>query len=308
MFKRSILILYILFSSAVYAGDIMNECKIKKITQGHGKHWVGDGFPVRNMISYNLDNNISPFLLLDYAEPTNFAPSNGEPRGVGQHPHRGFETVTIVYDGELQHHDTAGNSGSLGPGDVQWMTAASGILHEERHSDDFTRKGGHLEMVQLWVNLPAKDKMSKPHYQEIVNANIPTVTLANNAGLMRIIAGSYADTKGIAKTFTPINIYDIRVRQDKTLDIPVTNGFNTMLLVLNGKITIANKQINASELVIFSKDGEIIQFKADDDAKILFMSGKPIDEPIAGKGPFVMNTEEEINQAYSDLRAGKFLR
>jgi redox-sensitive bicupin YhaK (pirin superfamily) len=265
---------------------------------------VGDGFPVNNMLSYGRDHNISPFLLLDYAEPMDFSPSD-VPKGVGQHPHRGFETVTIVYDGEVQHTDTAGNAGKIGAGDVQWMTAASGILHEERHSDDFTRKGGRLEMVQLWVNLPAKNKMSKPHYQEILNSNIPTVLLPNNAGSVRVIAGSFADIQSTVKTFTPINIYDIRVSEGKSVNIPVINGFNAILLVLSGKISIGKELLNASELAIFSEEGEIVALNAKSDTKILFMSGEPIDEPIIGKGPFVMNTQEEINQAFSDLRTGK---
>lgn len=305
MLITRILLACVLSCTAVHAEEIMSERKIQKITQGHGRHWVGDGFPVNNMFSYGTDNNISPFLLLDYAEPTDFAPADA-PKGVGQHPHRGFETVTIVYDGELQHNDTAGNSGKIGAGDVQWMTAARGIMHEERHSDEFTRQGGRLEMVQLWVNLPAKDKMSKPTYQEIVSSKIPFAQLENNSGSIRVIAGSFADIKSNVKTFTPINIFDIRVKEGSKLNIPVKNGFNAMLLVLSGKIDIGNKQLKSSELAIFSPDGEMITFHAQDDAKILFMSGEPINEPIVGKGPFVMNTAEEINQAFSDLRNGNF--
>ncbi len=285
-------------------GGVMNYRKIKKITQGNDSSWVGDGFLVNNMFFYSRDNDISPFLLLDYAKPFNFAPTD-VPRGVEQHPHRGFETVTIVYDGEVQHRDTAGNHGTIGPGDVQWMTAARGILHEEKHSNEFTRKGGRLEMVQLWVNLPAKDKMSAPHYQEISNAAIPTVTLADGMGFVRIIAGNFGDIKSPVKTFTQVHIYDIRIKEGASQNIPVTNSFNAMLLVLDGKIEIGNKQIKAGELVKFAKEGDMILLTAKSDTKVLFMAGEPINEPVVGAGPFVMNTEAEIKQAYSDLRAGK---
>lgn len=288
----------------VIGGD-MNYRKIKAVTNGKGQHWVGDGFPVTNMFSYNTDANISPFLLLDYAKPTNFPPSQS-PRGVGQHPHRGFETVTIVYDGELQHRDTAGNHGVIGPGDVQWMTAAHGILHEEMHSDEFTRKGGRLEMVQLWVNLPAKDKMSQPKYQEILSSTIPVVNLAENKGTVRVIAGKFGNIESPVKTFTPVYLYDIRMQEDASLNIPVVNGYNAMLLVLDGTVSIDNKNIKTGELIKFSNDGDMISVAAVNDAKILFMAGEPINEPIVGAGPFVMNKEAEIKQAYSDFRSGKF--
>lgn len=190
----------------------MIKRKIQKITRGTGQHWVGNGFHVNSMVSYSRSQNISPFLLLDYAAPTNFSPSHTQ-RGVEQHPHRGFETVTIVYAGEVEHRDTVGNTGKIGPGDVQWMTAASGILHEEKHSAAFAQKGGALEMVQLWVNLPAKDKMSAPRYQEILENNIPVIRLNNNVGIVRIIAGKFAGVDGAAVTFTPIHLYDISLKK-----------------------------------------------------------------------------------------------
>ncbi len=280
----------------------MSNRKIVTITKGHGQHWVGDGFPVRSMFSYGSDAGISPFLLLDYAGPADFKPSD-KPRGVEQHPHRGFETVTIVYDGEVEHRDTAGNSGKIGAGDVQWMTAARGILHEEMHSAEFTRKGGILEMVQLWVNLPARDKMSAPKYQEIVNKNIPVVEF--EGGSLRVIAGDFNEVKGAAETFTPVYLYDIRLQKNAELKLPVVNGFNAMLLVLSGSVQVGDKMLNAAELAVFDVDGDVISLKAHNDAKVLFLSGEPINEPVVGAGPFVMNTEAEIHQAFSDFRAGR---
>ncbi len=280
----------------------MTNRKIQEIRNNNEKHWVGDGFFVSSMFFYERDHNISPFLLLDYAAPNDFAPSD-TPRGVEQHPHRGFETVTIVYAGEVEHRDTAGNAGKIGPGDVQWMTAARGILHEEKQSADFTRKGGKLEMVQLWVNLPAKDKMSKPHYQEILNKNIPVVEATGSS--VRVIAGSFANAKGAAKTFTAVHLYDIRLKAGASLDIPVEKGFNASLLVLDGKIQIEGKTIASAELALFAPEGDMIVLKAEKDSKILFMAGEPIDEPVVGAGPFVMNTEAQIQQAFSDFRVGK---
>lgn len=304
-YKRIALTLLIVPNLALASGEAMNYRKIVEITQGHGQHWVGDGFPVNNMFAYGNDDNISPFLLLDYAKPTNFKPAD-KPRGVGRHPHRGFETVTIVYAGELQHKDTAGNQGKIGPGDVQWMTAARGILHEEMHSEEFTRQGGHLEMVQLWVNLPAKDKMSQPHYQEITNATIPNITLANNQGNVRVIAGSFEYTKSNVNTFTPIDIYDIRLKDNASIDIPVKNGFNALVLVLDGKVAVDGNEAKSGDLLKFSRQGSAIPLVAKSDTKLLFLGGEPINEPVVGAGPFVMNTEAEIKQAYSDFRAGKF--
>ena len=215
--------------------------KIKKITginRSSSIHWVGDGFPVNTLFSYHTQGaDISPFLLLDYAGPAEFEPSN-RPRGVGQHPHRGFETVTIVYQGEVEHKDNAGNAGKIGPGDVQWMTAARGILHEEMHGRDFTKNGGTLEMIQLWVNLPAKDKITSPHYQAILNKDIPVVKLDDNGGIIRVIAGDYAGTKGAANTFTPINLWDMRMKTGHKIELQLSAGFTTILLVLQGKVLV----------------------------------------------------------------------
>jgi redox-sensitive bicupin YhaK (pirin superfamily) len=281
----------------------MKSRKIQIIRREKERHWVGDGFYVSTMFYYGIDgHNISPFLLLDYAAPSEFSPSD-IPRGVGQHPHRGFETVTIVYAGEVEHKDTAGNSGKIGPGDVQWMTAAHGVLHEEKHSIEFSKKGGRMEMIQLWVNLPAKNKMSEPRYQGILNKNIPVVEQEGSS--IRIIAGSFNNLKGAAKTFTPIHLYDTRLKAGASLNLPVDKGFNASLLVLDGKVQIEGETIVSSELALFDQnEGDEIVLKAEKDSKILFMSGEPINEPIVGEGPFVMNTDFEIRQAFSDYRDG----
>lgn len=279
------------------------ERKIQMIRRNNEQHWVGDGFPVSSLLFYGRDHNISPFLLLDYASPTDFPPSD-KPRGVEKHPHRGFETVTIVYDGEVEHFDTAGNSGKIGPGDVQWMTAARGVLHEEKHGEAFTRNGGKLEMVQLWVNLPAKYKMSAPRYQEILNKNIPVVE--GNGSVVRVIAGSFGGKAGAAKTFSPVHLYDIRLKAGASLKVPVQDGFNSSLLVLDGSANIAGESLKNAELALFANSGNHITINAASDAKILFMAGEPIDEPVVGSGPFVMNTEAELKQAFADFRAGRF--
>lgn len=281
----------------------MSNRKIQEITRGTGTHWVGNGFHVNSMFSYNQDQNISPFLLLDYAGPTKFSPSD-IPRGVEQHPHRGFETVTIVYSGEVEHRDTAGNSGKIGPGDVQWMTAARGVLHEEKHSTAFAKKGGLLEMVQLWINLPAKDKMSAPRYQEILEKNIPVVSLKSDTGMVRVIAGKFSGIAGAALTVTPIHLYDIRLKAGASLDIDVEPGFNTMIFVLNGTISIESEQIHTIELAMLTTEGDRVSLKAEKETSLLFLSGEPINEPVVGMGPFVMNTKEEIYQAYSDFSSG----
>ncbi len=281
--------------------------KIAEINRGMGSHWVGDGFPVSTLFSYQSQGkDISPFLLLDYAGPAKFE-SSDRPRGVGQHPHRGFETVTIVYQGEVEHKDNAGNTGKIGPGDVQWMTAARGILHEEMHGQDFTRKGGTLEMIQLWVNLPAKDKMTTPHYQAILNKDIPVVKLDDNGGMIRVIAGEYAGTKGSAQTFTAINLWDMRMNTGHKIDLQLSAGFTTMLLVLQGAVLVnGTETIKGKELAIFERNGDLISLEATSDTIILVLNGEPIDEPIVGQGPFVMNTQDEIDQAITDYRAGRF--
>ncbi|QNO27303.1 pirin family protein [Sphingopyxis sp. OPL5] len=284
----------------------MNKTILGRYGNEHG-HWVGDGFPVRSLFSYNmLDRHISPFLLLDYAGPHYFAPTTDR-RGVGQHPHRGFETVTIVYDGEVEHKDSAGNGGVIGPGDVQWMTAASGILHEEYHSAAFAKTGGPFKMIQLWVNLPAKDKMAPSGYQGITNADIPVVELAGGAGMARVIAGDFGDAKGPAKTFTPINVWDLRLTRDADMTLSLPEGHTAMLVVLGGHLTVeGNQDVGEAEMLMLSREGSEVHLRANGDTTILVLTGEPIDEPIVGYGPFVMNTEAEIRQAIDDVNSGRF--
>ncbi|HUH10577.1 MAG TPA: pirin family protein [Brevundimonas sp.] len=284
---------------------------MKKVLGRYGNdrgHWVGDGFPVRSLFSYDaVGKQVSPFLLLDYAGPHNFEPTDKR-RGVGQHPHRGFETVTIVYDGEVEHHDSTGQGGIIGPGDVQWMTAGGGILHEEFHSPAFARTGGPFRMVQLWVNLPARDKMTRPGYQSILNADIPTVALPDDAGTARIIAGQFgADAKGPASTFTPINVWDVRLNRDAetTLDLP--EGHTAIVVVLSGHVTVNGDQpAGAAEALLLDRQGASVTLHADADSTLLILTGEPIDEPIVGYGPFVMNSEDEIRQAVTDFNSGRF--
>jgi redox-sensitive bicupin YhaK (pirin superfamily) len=232
-----------------------------------------------------------------------------KPRGVGEHPHRGFETVTIVYEGEVEHRDSTGAGGIIGRGDVQWMTAASGILHEEFHSHEFTRKGGTLEMVQLWVNLPAKDKMAAPGYQTLLDADIPVVTLPDNAGTVRVIAGEHAGQRGPAHTFTPIDVWDVRLNQGHITKFLVPQGRTLALIVLRGTVQVnAEQAAREAQLVLFDRAGDAIAIEANSDAILLLLGGEPIDEPIAGYGPFVMNSEEEIRQAIADFNGGRFGR
>ncbi|MBX3414423.1 MAG: pirin family protein [Pirellulales bacterium] len=279
---------------------------IREITRNVPRHWVGDGFPVRSLFSYhNHPEVVSPFLLLDYAGPYDFAPAQ-QPRGVGEHPHRGFETVTIVYQGELEHRDSAGNHGRIGPGDVQWMTAASGVVHEEFHQRDFTQRGGTLEMVQLWVNLPARWKMSAPRYQEIVEQQIPTVELPGDAGSARVIAGELLGTPGPAQTFTPVHLWDLRLRAGKTLTLPVTDGYTALLVVQRGSLVVnGEKPAQGVDLVGFDRRGDSIELASEEDTMALLLSGQPIDEPVVGHGPFVMNSEREIRQAFADYQQGR---
>ena len=270
-------------------------------------HWVGDGFPARSLFSYNSHGqHLSPFLLLDYAGPYKFDPA-AQPRGVGQHPHRGFETVTIVYEGEVEHRDSTGAGGKIGPGDVQWMTAASGILHEEFHSHDFTRTGGTLEMVQLWVNLPASDKMSAPGYQTLLDQDIPSVDLPDGGGKVRVIAGEYDGHRGPAHTFTSIDVWDVRLNQGHATGFVVAEGRTLALIVLRGTVLVNGTQVaREAQMVMLERAGSDVQVEANSDATFLLLSGEPIDEPIVGYGPFVMNTQDEISQAMADFNNGKF--
>lgn len=270
-------------------------------------HWVGDDFPVRSLFSYeSLGARISPFLLLDYAGPHTFTPTH-QRRGVGQHPHRGFETVTIVYDGEVEHRDSTGQGGIIGPGDVQWMTAAGGILHEEFHASSFAHMGGPFRMVQLWVNLPANDKKRRPGYQAITADEIPTVELPDGAGSVRVIAGRFRDVEGPAHTFTPINVWDVRLSQGADVSVDLPRGHTSILVVLSGRIMVNRKeQATDAEALLLNRDGEAVSISADTDTGMLVLTGEPIDEPIVGRGPFVMNSQEEIAQAMSDFRSGSF--
>lgn len=275
--------------------------------QGNDRgHWVGDGFPVRTLFFYqDLGKQMSPFLMLDYAGPADFPPTTDR-KGVGSHPHRGFETVTIVYEGEVAHKDSTGQGGTIGPGDVQWMTAGSGILHEEFHSEDFAQSGGTLEMVQLWVNLPAKLKMTKPAYQAILNKQIPTIELKNDAGQARIIAGEFDGHEGPAHTFTPMNVIDLKLKKGST-SIPVSEGWNTSLVVLKGAVEAGEGAIaKDAQMLMFSNQGQDIEVNVLEDSIALLLSGEPINEPIVGYGPFVMNTKEEIAQAMQDFNSGSF--
>ena len=273
------------------------------------RHWVGDGFPVRSMFSYNSHGrHVSPFLLLDHAGPMAFEPAD-RPRGVGEHPHRGFETVTIVYDGEVEHKDSTGAGGRIGPGDVQWMTAGSGILHQEYHSPEFTRTGGNLEMVQLWVNLPAEHKMTAPGYQTVLDGDIPVVDLAEGAGTLRVIAGEFDGHQGPARTFTPMQVWDLRVVLGGVTRLDLSDGWNSMLVVLDGTVMVNDSEVaRGGELVLLDTAGEGVVVEANNEAKLLVLAGEPINEPIAGHGPFVMNTEAEIRQAIRDFSSGGFGR
>ena len=270
-------------------------------------HWVGDGFPVRTMLSHHEQGqHVSPFIMLDYAGPARFEPTTAR-RGVGTHPHKGFETVTIVYEGEVEHRDSTGAGGVIGPGDVQWMTAASGILHEEFHSPAFAASGGNFEMVQLWVNLPARDKSASPGYQTILNAEIPVVDLPEDAGTVRVIAGEFTHGKGPARTFTPINIWDLRLRRDKTVNLDVPEGHTLSVLVLSGTVRINGQELaREAQTVLLGQEGGNVTIEAEDDAKLLVLSGEPINEPVIAHGPFVMNTTEEIRQAVMDFQRGAF--
>lgn len=273
------------------------------IYDNDGQHWVGDGFPVTSVFSYRnreLLAALSPFLLLDHAGPAEFAPTTAR-RGVGQHPHQGFETVTVVFEGELEHRDSAGHGGTIAAGDVQWMTAASGVLHEEYHSAAFARSGGRLHMAQLWVNLPARDKKAPPGYQTLLRDTIPQVAL--DGGELRVIAGEYQGRRGPARTFTPIDLWQIRLRAGATLRLTPPARHNAALVALQGSVRLnASALLASNRFALFARaDGEIA-LTAESDALLLFLGGAPIEEPIAAYGPFVMNTQEEIRAAVDDWR------
>jgi redox-sensitive bicupin YhaK (pirin superfamily) len=280
--------------------------RLRSIQRSLDRHWVGDGFPVRTLFAYpDLGPVLSPFLLLDYAGPAEFPPTQ-ERRGVGEHPHRGFETVTIVYKGEVEHRDSSGGGGRIGSGDVQWMTAASGIVHEEFHGRDFARRGGSFEMVQLWVNLPAASKLAPPGYQAIVDGQIPVVPLPGGGGTARVIAGEFAGAKGPAHTFTPIDVWDLRLARGGTTDLPAPDGHTTALVVLRGSVRVnGSEALESAEVGLLDRAGRSVRVECVEDASALLLSGEPIDEPIVGQGPFVMNTHEEIRRAMMDYASGR---
>ncbi|MEO9189480.1 MAG: pirin family protein [Acetobacteraceae bacterium] len=283
--------------------------KVLGVYDSPRQHWVGDGFPVRSMFSnFSHGQHVSPFLLLDHAGPAEFTPAK-TPRGVGVHPHRGFETVTIVYRGEVEHRDSTGNGGIIGSGDVQWMTAASGILHEEFHSEAFTRKGGTLEMIQLWVNLPAKDKNAAPGYQTLLDRDIPAIGLPDQAGTLRVIAGTYEGRRGPARTFTPIDVWDVRLRQGGATSLTLPEGHTVAVVVLKGTVRVNGGDVaREGQFVLLDRNGGDVGLQADTDASVLMLSGEPIDEPVVMHGPFVMNTQDEIRQAMVDFQSGQFGR
>ena len=267
-------------------------------------HWVGDGFPVRTIFAYD-DPEVSPFLLMDHAGPAVFPPSEKR-RGVGEHPHRGFETVTIMYSGEVEHRDSSGSSGKIGPGDVQWMTAGSGVVHEEMHSIDYSRRGGPFEAIQLWVNLPAQHKMTAPGYQTLLARDIPEVALAGGAGTARVIAGALGDARGPARTFTPVNLFDVRLDAGKGALLELQAGQMAALFVLKGGVTVnGSTKFGAGEFATLGRDGAAIRIDADADTTLLVLGGEPIGEPVVGYGPFVMNTEAEIRRAIQDYQSGR---
>lgn len=281
--------------------------QINHIYSAPNSHWVGNGFPVSTLFSYQENGEKhSPFLLMDYAEPTLFKPVTNA-RGVGAHPHRGFETVTIAYQGEVSHHDSKGHAGTITAGDVQWMTAASGILHKEYHSEKMTKEGGVLEMVQLWVNLPTAYKMTQPRYQALKAEDIPHVELPDNQGYVRVIAGNYANTQGVAMTYSPLNVWDLRLNRAGVSHYSIPEGHNAMLFVVKGAVHINDSKIaRQHDMVMLDNHGDTLTLESMGDTIVLILTGEPINEPIVGQGPFVMNTQEELQQAFDDYDNGKF--
>ena len=284
------------------------EKNIKKVKLSYAvdqKHWVGNGFHVYGLLrpTEDLNKYISPFVMLDYASPKEFSKTN-ERRGVGEHPHRGFETVTFAYQGEVEHRDSSGGGGVIKPGDVQWMTAGRGVVHDEFHSVEFSKEGGVFEMVQLWINLPKKNKMTKPKYQEIKNKDIPRVKLGDKTEL-RVIAGNYQDIRGPSNTFTDINIYDITSKNSKDINLNYKNNTNTLILIMSGELKIENKSFKENNILIFERNGEGLNFNISKNFKGLILNSEPIDEPIVSHGPFVMNTKQEIIEAIADYQNGK---
>lgn len=275
----------------------MGTKEVLNVFKAPAPHMVGDGFRVHNFFPNGFKLNMDPFFLMDFGSKIEFS-ARKEPRGVGVHPHRGFETITIAYHGAIAHHDSAGNSGIIYPGDVQWMTAASGILHKEFHEQNFSLTGGAFQMIQLWINLPAKNKMSKPKYQAIKQADMPSFIVPNNGGKIEIIAGNYNNVAGLAQTFTPIELYNARLNKGAQATFNFKSNYNTGFMIVEGAIKINNNQLaEANNFVHFKNEGDEIQVDVLKDSIILILSGEPINEPIVQYGPFLMNTEAEIQQA-----------
>ena len=284
----------------------MNYKKIKQVRTAAPPHMVGDGFKVRNFIGQDLWNDLSPFLMLDYNEPWTLAPTN-HPRGVDVHPHKGFETVTIAWSGRVAHEDSSGGKGEIGPGDVQWMTAGSGILHKEFHAESFSKQGGTFHMAQLWVNLPAQNKNTPPSYQDLLDADMGRVQLENNGGELRVIAGEQMGARGPARTFTRMNIYDAQLNAGAGLNLQLPDGDNTAIVIMDGNLMVNDEQqVRSGQMVILGRSGTDVKIESNNDAHILVLSGEPIAEPISAYGPFVMNTKQEILEAVEDYNAGKF--
>lgn len=287
----------------------MKTKTVELVARPREPHFVGDGFRVHNFIpsGFRMDmERMSPFILLDYNSTYNFPPSD-KPKGVGVHPHKGFETVTIAYKGRVAHHDSSGGGGVIGEGDVQWMTAAKGLLHKEYHEAEWSKKGGDFQMVQLWINLPAKDKKSDPKYQAIKNEDISRYELPDDAGIIEVVAGEYKGTKGPASTFTPVHLFNAKLKKGGKADFQFPAEYNTALLVLEGNIVVnGTEEAPTDHLALMANDGETFKIEATDDAVALVLSGEPIDEPIAAQGPFVMNTREELIEAFNDFNIGKF--
>lgn len=287
----------------------MSTKKVELVAAPAQPHFVGDGFRVHNFIpsAYDLEmERMNPFIVLDYNSKFYF-PASDKPRGVGVHPHKGFETVTIAYKGRIAHHDSSGGGGIIGEGDVQWMTAASGILHKEYHEESWSKAGGDFQMVQLWVNLPAKYKLSNPKYQAITNSQINRFILENGQGEIEVIAGQFKNIKGAASTFSPINLFNAKLNKGAKTEFNFPAKFNTALLVIEGNITVNDSElVKVDHFVLFENKGETFTVLANEESTVLFLSGEPINEPIAAHGPFVMNTREEIMQAYDDFNKGKF--
>ncbi|MFG1486407.1 pirin family protein [Halobacteriovorax sp. RZ-2] len=283
----------------------MKEKAIKYILNPPEKHWVGNGFHVHTMFhpGYDIYYYTTPFLMMDFAAPKKFS-STQTKRGVGEHPHRGFETVTFAFEGEIEHRDSAGGGGIIGSGDVQWMTAASGVVHEEFHSQKFAQEGGLFEMVQLWVNLPKKDKMTAPRYQGIKGELFPVINPTNDVEL-KLVAGKYAGKVGPCQTYTPINLIQTKMQKNSNFLLSLEDKTNLLVLVRKGSVAVNGNQVNEHQLVIFERDGQEVELSSNVGAELLILNGEPIDEPVFSHGPFVMNTRDEIVQAFEDYQSGK---